>query len=128
MQLRKPVKAFIENNIILIEENDLELFFYNALFALTDTHSEELVNVFTNILNINPEQAIKDALVDWCKDNVALRTRKKVQVSPLQQMLPNFGYDSSKFRWMFIDAVKTAYPNKTLSVDSYGIEYIVEKQ
>lgn len=127
VELTYPVQRFIEDNITLIEEDELSLFFYLSLFALTNQHSEELIKVFTDVLNINPEQAIKDALVDWCKDNVALGTRKKVGVSQLLHNIPKFGYEPIKFRIMFIDAVKTAHPNKTCSPDNYGIEYIVEK-
>ena len=127
LELTYPVQRFIEDNITLIEENELSLFFYSSLFSLTNQHSEELFKVFTDVLNINPEPAIKAALVEWCEDNVALGIRKKVGVSQLLKNIPKFGYDSLKFRWMFIDAVKTAYPNKTVLPDSYGIEYIVEK-
>ena len=128
LELSYPVQRFIEDKIVLIEEDDLSLFFYNSLFSLTNQHSEELFKVFTDVLNINPEEAIKDALVDWCKDNVALQTRKKVGLSQLMKNIPRFGYDPLTFRLMFIDAIKTAYPNKTCLPDSYGIEYIVEKQ
>lgn len=128
MQLSEPVKAFIENNIILIEENDLELFFYNALFALHTDGSAELVSILRSTLGIDPEPAIKAALVEWCKDSVALQHRNKISVSNLLKLIPKFDYDMMTFRHMFIEAVKTAYPNKTLSPDNYGIEYIVEKQ
>ena len=128
MELTYPVKRFIEDNITLIEENELSFFFYLSFFSLTNQHSEELFKVFTDVLNINPEPAIKKALVEWCEDIVSLKHRKKVQLSSLQQMLPKFGYDSLTFRWMLVDAIKTAYPNKTISPDSYGIEYVVEKQ
>lgn len=128
MQLSEPVKAFIENNIILLEENDLELFFYNALFALHTPTSAELVSVLKSTVGIDPEPAIKASLVEWCKDSVALQYRKKVSLSKILNLIPKFGYDYPTFRQMFVDAVKTAYPNKTCSPDSYGIEYIVEKQ
>ena len=128
MQLSEPVKAFIENNIILIEENDLELFFYNVLFALHTPTSAELVSVIRSTLGIDPEPAIKAALIEWCRDSIALQHRKKLSVSKLLNLIPKFDYDVTTFRCMFIDAVKTAYPNKTCSPDSYGIEYIVEKQ
>ena len=127
MLLSEPVKAFIENNIILIEENDLPLVFYNAMFTLPTSMTIELVNVFKYTLQIDPEPAIKTALVEWYKDSVALRHRKKLSVSKLLNLVPKFGYDNLTFRRMFIDAVKTAYPNKTCLPDSYGIEYIVEK-
>ena len=127
MKLSYPVQRFIEDNIVLIEEDELSLFFYNSLFSLTNEHSKELFKVFTDVLNINPEEAIKDALVDWCKDNVALQTRKKVGLSQLMKNIPRFGYEPLKFRWMVIDAIRIAYPNKTILPDSYGIEYIVER-
>ena len=128
MQLSAPVKAFIENNIILIEENDLELFFYNALFGLHTPGTAELVSIVRSTLDIDPEPAIKAALVEWCKDSVALQHRKKVSLGNLLKLVPKFDYDMTTFRHLFVEAVKTAYPNKTLLPDNYGIEYIVEKQ
>ena len=127
MELTFPVKRFIEDNVALLEEEEYSLFFYLALFNLPPTYGKELVSICKNILNIDADIAIQDALVDWCKDSVALQHRKKILLSSLQQMLPNFGYDSLKFRCMILDAVKKAYPNKTCLPDSYGIEYIVEK-
>ena len=127
MSLSYPVQRFIEDNIILIEEDDLTLFFYNALFALTNQHSEELSDIITKVLNIKPEQAIKDALVYWCEDNIVLKHRKNISVSRLLQNVPRFGYTFVEFRSMFVEALKEAYPNKTTRVDNYGIEFVVEK-
>lgn len=128
MILTLPVKLFIEDHIKLLEEKEYALFFYLALFNLPATYGKELVQICKELLNIDTDAAIKDALVDWCKDNIALQHRKKLSVSNLLKLVPNFGYDSWTFRQMFIEAVKIAYPNKTVSPDSYGIEYIVEKQ
>ena len=125
--LSQPVKRYIEDNISLLDNGKYRLFFYGALFALPPTYGKELATVCRDVLGIDTDLAIQEALVDWCTDNVALHHYKKVGVSQLLKLLPNFGYDSLTFRSMFIDAVKTAYPNKTVLPDSYGIEYIVEK-
>ena len=60
MELSYPVQRFIEDNIVLIEEDELSLFFYTSLFSLTNEHSKELFKVFTDVLNIVPEEAIKE--------------------------------------------------------------------
>lgn len=127
MKLHYAVQRFIEDNIALIDEQEFSLFFYLSMFTLSTEYSRELVDIFNNTLNIDPTEYIKHALVDWCKDSVALQTRKKLSVSKLTEKIPHFNFDITTFRKMFIDAVKTAYPNKTVLPDSYGIEYVVEK-
>ena len=127
MALTYPVQKFIEDNVVLLEENDLTLFFYNAFFTLTNQHSTELAHAIKDVLNIDIEPAIREALIDWAKDNVALHHRKSVSVSKLLQNVPRFGYDFMSFRNMFLDAAKVAYPNKVLRPDAYGIEYLVER-
>ena len=127
-ELSYPVKNFIENNVVLLEEGDVDLFFYHAMFALTTNHSEVLVNIVKDILNIDPEEYIKAALIEWAKDNIALQYRSNIQLSKFLQNVPRFGYDFMTFRNMFVEALKVAYPNKTVLPDRYGVEYIVEKQ
>lgn len=128
MQLSVPVKRFIEDNVVLLEEEEYTLFFYLALFNLPHGYGEELISICKYVLNVDTDTALQNAMVVWCKDDVALKHRKKVQLNSLQQILPDFGYNSSTFRRMLVDAIKTAYPNKTVLPDSYGIEYVVEKQ
>ena len=127
LELTFPVKRFIEDNISLIEQNELTLFCYNAMFSLKSEDTAELVEILRRTLDISLEQSINDALVYWCMDNVALKHRDKVQLSKLIIKLPRFGYENVLFRNMVVNAIKTAYPNKTCLPDSYGIEYIVEK-
>ena len=127
MNLSYPVKRFIEDNIVLIEEEEYSLFFYLSMFALNTEYSKELVYVFKDILSIDPEPHLIRAIVDWCKDCVALQHRNKVSVTKLLEKIPHFDYDKITFRKMFTAAVETAYPNKTCLPDSYGIEYVVEK-
>ena len=128
LELSYPVQRFIEDNISLLEEEEYTLFFYLTLFNLPNVYGKELVEICKNVLGIDTDTAIQGALVNWCKDNVALKSRKKVGLSQLLRTIPNFGFDSLKFRWMLVDAIKIAYPNKTISPDSYGIEYIEEKR
>lgn len=127
MELTYPVQRYIEDNINLIENDELSLFFYGAIFALNTSDSENLVNILTDVLNIDPKEAIKSALVDWCRDNVALNYRGKIAVSKLLQNVPRFGYTYPEFFILFRDAVKTAYPNKVVLPDRYGVAYVVEK-
>ena len=128
MELSYPVQRFIEDNIVNIEQGKWAELFYYAMFALTSPQSAELFSVVDEVLNIDPSSAIEDALIMWCKDNVALRYDRKVAVSKVMQNIPHFGLGYATLRLMFYAAVKTAYPNKTVLPDSYGIEYVVEKK
>lgn len=126
--MKESIKNFIEKNIIALEEEDIVLFLYLASIQL----SKQDVSVLCDYLDaagIEYTEHVPAVIEELVKDDVALQYRRKVQLSTLVDDLPHFNYkDYTEFRNTVANAVTKAYPNKILSPDSYGIEYIVEKQ
>ena len=126
--MKESIKNFIEKNILALEEEDIVLFLYLAFVQL----SKEDVNILCDYFDtagIEYKEHVPAVLEELVKDNVALQLRRKVRLSAVVDQLPHFNYENyTEFRNTVADAIRKVYPNKVVLVDSYGIEYVVERK
>ena len=123
------LQKFIEDHIQDIREGEYGLLCYQALMQhLVSADSKQLYDILKDVFHVDAEAALKQGIIEWCKDNIALLHRRKIAVTKLTTIVPHFGIDGYKFRQLFIDCCLTAYPNKKLSADSYGIDYFEERR
>ena len=125
--MKESVKNFIEKNIIALEEEDIVLFLYLASVQL----SKQDVNVLCDYLDaagIEYTEHVPAVIEELVKDDVGLHYRRKVTLSAIVDVLPQFNYTTyTDFRNTVANAIRKVYPNKVVLPDSYGIEYVIER-
>lgn len=125
--MKESVKNFIEKNILALEEEDIILFLYLASIQL----SKQDVNILCDYLDtagIEYTEHVPAVIEELVKDDVGLQYRRKVTLSSIVDVLPKFNYTTYiEFRNIVVNAIRKVYPNKVVLLDSYGIEYVVER-
>ena len=125
--MKESVKNFIEKNILALEEEDIVLFLYLASVQL----SRQDVNILCGYLdtaNIEYKEHVPSVIEELVKDNVGLQHRRKIKLSDIVNVVPQFNYtDHTEFRNTVANVIRKAYPNKVVLPDSYGIEYVMER-
>ena len=125
--MKESVKNFIEKNILALEEEDIVLFLYIASVQL----SREDVNILCAYLDkagIDYREYVTSVIEELVKDNVGLQLRRKVKLSDIVNVIPQFNYtDHTQFRNTVANAIRKVYPNKVVLPNNYGIEYVMER-
>ena len=125
--MKESVRNFIEKNIIALEEEDIVLFLYLASVQL----NKQDVNILCEYLDtakIEYREHVPSVIEELVKDDVGLHYRRKVTLSSIVDVLPEFNYTTyTDFRNTVANAIRKVYPNKVVLPDSYGIEYVMER-